>query len=162
VAQRVVYRDRETGRWVKESTWRRSKAHGGTRYKREFIRLKVAPKLPEKPPPKPPKKPPRKPPKAAPPLPAPVFEWIVSFTYTDSGRSFDVLVTARNIGQARKTAIDFLRDDPEGRKIVRAGLAGWKVRTARGKESSEEPGEAEYRDTSKNETEPPVEPEERA
>lgn len=33
------YRDRKTGRWVKKSTWKRSKAHGGTRYKRERVKV---------------------------------------------------------------------------------------------------------------------------
>jgi hypothetical protein len=30
------YRDTKTGRWVSKSTWKRSKAQGGTRYKREI------------------------------------------------------------------------------------------------------------------------------
>ena len=35
MAQR--YRERDTGRFVKESTWRQSKAQGGKRYKREKV-----------------------------------------------------------------------------------------------------------------------------
>lgn len=33
------YRDRETGQFVSRSTWKRSKAHDGTRYKRETRRV---------------------------------------------------------------------------------------------------------------------------
>lgn len=36
----VRFRDTKTGRFVSKSTWKRSRAHGGTRYKRE--RLKPA------------------------------------------------------------------------------------------------------------------------
>lgn len=35
---RTVYRDTQTGKFVKRSTWKRSKAHGGRRYKRERIK----------------------------------------------------------------------------------------------------------------------------
>jgi hypothetical protein len=35
----VIYRDKKSGRFVSESTWKRSKAQGGTRYVRQ--RLKV-------------------------------------------------------------------------------------------------------------------------
>jgi hypothetical protein len=35
----VIYRDKKSGHFVSESTWTRSKAHGGTRYVRQ--RLKV-------------------------------------------------------------------------------------------------------------------------
>lgn len=37
----VRYRDTKTGRLVSKSTWTRSKAHGGTRYKRERREKKV-------------------------------------------------------------------------------------------------------------------------
>ena len=33
--KRRVYRDRQTGRFVKKTTWTRSKAQGGTRYVRQ-------------------------------------------------------------------------------------------------------------------------------
>lgn len=36
----VVYRDRKTGRLVSESTWRRSKARGGTRYVRQRVQTR--------------------------------------------------------------------------------------------------------------------------
>ena len=31
----VIYRDKQSGRFVSEATWKRSKAHGGTRYVRQ-------------------------------------------------------------------------------------------------------------------------------
>ncbi len=31
----AIYRDKKSGRFVSESTWKRSKAHGGTRYVRQ-------------------------------------------------------------------------------------------------------------------------------
>ena len=31
------YRDTQTGRFASRDTWQRSKAHGGTRYKRQFF-----------------------------------------------------------------------------------------------------------------------------
>jgi hypothetical protein len=31
----VIYRDKKSGRFVSEATWKRSKAHGGTRYIRQ-------------------------------------------------------------------------------------------------------------------------------
>jgi hypothetical protein len=33
------YRDRETGRFVSKATWQRSRAHGGTRYKRSQVKV---------------------------------------------------------------------------------------------------------------------------
>lgn len=52
---RTVYRDSKTGRFVKRSTWKRSKAKGGKRYKRERVKApKRKPPIP--PPPPPPKK----------------------------------------------------------------------------------------------------------
>jgi hypothetical protein len=32
------YRDRESGRFVSKATWRRSRAHGGTKFRRERTR----------------------------------------------------------------------------------------------------------------------------
>lgn len=40
-AKRFVYRDRRTGRFVKKSTWSRSKAQGGSRYVRKTIGRKL-------------------------------------------------------------------------------------------------------------------------
>lgn len=40
----LIYRDRKTGRFVRKSTWTRSKAQGGTRYVRQKVeRRRVAP-----------------------------------------------------------------------------------------------------------------------
>jgi hypothetical protein len=36
----VVYRDKKSGRFVSKSTWKRSKAHGGTRYVRLSLRVR--------------------------------------------------------------------------------------------------------------------------
>lgn len=41
------YKDTVTGQYVKKSTWRRNKAHGGTRYKRTYERY-VKPTEPRK------------------------------------------------------------------------------------------------------------------
>jgi hypothetical protein len=53
---RSAYRDTSSGRFVSESTWRRSKAHGGKRYKRVRVKtgrkkkiLPVPPAPPEEP-----------------------------------------------------------------------------------------------------------------
>ena len=37
----VRYRDRDTGRFVSKKTWKRSRAHDGIRYKREFYRAPI-------------------------------------------------------------------------------------------------------------------------
>jgi hypothetical protein len=36
----VVYRDKKTGRLVSQSTWKRSKARGGTRYVRQTVKTR--------------------------------------------------------------------------------------------------------------------------
>lgn len=41
---RTIYRDTRNGQFAKKSSWQRSKAHGGTRFKRE--RIKAAPPSP--------------------------------------------------------------------------------------------------------------------
>lgn len=120
------YRDRKTGRFAKKSTWKRSKAHGGKRYKREKIKRKR---------------------KRIPP-PPPIYEWIVTFTYLESGRTFDVIVTAASEEEALDVASRFLLDDEQGRKIVRAGYHGWDRRAARGQRANEVSGLAEYREES--------------
>lgn len=35
----MVYRDRDTGRFVSKATWTRSHTHGGTRYVRQRVRV---------------------------------------------------------------------------------------------------------------------------
>jgi hypothetical protein len=131
---RTIYRDRKTGRFSSKSTWKRSKAKGGDRYVRQRVKVKVKAKK-------------------RPPLPPPeereIYEWIVAFTYEDSGKTFDVIVTARDSEEAQRVALEFLRTTPQGRNITRAGLSGWNVDVARGVRSDEEAGEAEYRSKSR-------------
>lgn len=43
------YRDRETGRFVSKATWQRSRAHGGTRYRRQSVKLPAARRKPKAP-----------------------------------------------------------------------------------------------------------------
>lgn len=38
--KQTVYRDSKTGRFSSKATWKRSKSHGGSRYKRERINRK--------------------------------------------------------------------------------------------------------------------------
>jgi hypothetical protein len=38
------YRDKQTGKFVSKATWKRSRAHGGSRFRRERARVKRAPK----------------------------------------------------------------------------------------------------------------------
>jgi len=124
-----IYRDTLNGKFAKKSTWKRSKGQGGNRYKRQRVKRKKE----EEPPP---------------PI-GDVFEWIVGFEYGKTGRSFDVITTARNETEAYEVAKEFLSDQEQGRRIVRAGFSGWNVDVARGHKSDEEAGEAEYRDKSK-------------
>ena len=90
------------------------------------------------------------PPEEPPPPPeGDVFEWIVGHEYEDSGRSFDVIVTAHDETEAYEVSKNFLASDPEGSRIVNAGYFGWIVTPVRGEATSNEAGEAEYRSTSK-------------
>lgn len=135
--KRTIYRDSKTGRFTSKSTWNRSKGHGGSRYVRSLIVIKG--------------KRPRRPPVERVPLaPLPVFEWIVSFTYDKSGRSFDVIVTARDETEAESVAKEFLRRDPDAQRIARSRFHGWTAVPARGNRTDEDAGEAEYRGKSKN------------
>lgn len=74
-----------------------------------------------------------------------VYEWIVSFSYDLTGRSFDVIVTARDESEAFTVAREFLSKDVQGQRIVKAGFRGWQADVAKGVRSDEEAGEAEYR-----------------
>jgi hypothetical protein len=126
---RTIYRDSKSGQFVSKKKWKRSKRAGDSkRYKREIIREKKPP--------------------VAPPLPSKVYEFIVSYSYDASARSFDVIVTAMTAEEARKIARQFLARDPKGKNIAKARFIGWSERIARGKVSDELPGEAEYRDES--------------
>jgi hypothetical protein len=77
-----------------------------------------------------------------------VFEWVVGFSYEKSGRSFDVIVTARDEAEAYGVAIDFLQHDREAQRIVRSGMKGWIYSPAKGKLTNVEAGNAEYRNQS--------------
>ena len=77
--------------------------------------------------------------------PPDIFEWIVTFTYEDSGRSFDVIVTARDETEAYQVAKEFIAADPEGARIASAGFSGWTLTPARGKATTLPEGQAEYR-----------------
>lgn len=53
--RQTIYRDRQTGKFAKKSTWKRSKSHGGNRYKRERVKRKkrergIEPPQPPQPP----------------------------------------------------------------------------------------------------------------
>lgn len=37
--KQTVYRDRQSGKFVRKETWKRSKRQGGKRYKREIIEI---------------------------------------------------------------------------------------------------------------------------
>lgn len=91
---------------------------------------------------------PKAPPPPPPPPKEPVWEWIISFTYEQSGRSFDLIVTASTEAQAFSIARDFLKNDPKGHRIAAANFAGWFSDAARGERTDEEAGEAEYRSDS--------------
>lgn len=79
---------------------------------------------------------------------ADVFEWVVNFSYEKSGRSFDVIVTARDENEAYNVAVQFLREDVKSQRIIRSGMRGWLPSVARGKKTNEEAGNSEYRNES--------------
>lgn len=106
----------------------------------------------------------------------PVSEYIVAMTYGPSGRSFDVIVTARTESEAYNVAWQFLHDDEKARRVAdsipRAPLnanlkaeinktgelrtrANWIVQVPRAgtkpETTEEDVGNAEYRDASKAE-----------
>lgn len=80
------------------------------------------------------------------PPPPPLFEWLVSFTYERTGRTFDIIVSAPTEEQALSEAKGFLRKDRNGIKVL-ASLNAWKVAPVRGPQVDEyQP--PEYRDES--------------
>ena len=130
---RTAYRDSTNGRFVSKKTWKQGKKSGSKRYKREKINLPPQKELPP------------------PPGGAAVFEYMVTFTYDKTGRSFDVIVTATTKEQAEQVAKEFLAHDRNAQKITKSKYSGWDLQTAIGKISSEAPGEAEYREDSEEE-----------
>jgi hypothetical protein len=81
--------------------------------------------------------------------PAPVTEFLVTFTYTESGRSFDVITAAPDADAALENAKEFLSKDKNGKKITAARFHGWAMRTARGNVADEN-SKTEYRANSRN------------
>ena len=134
MAKQTIYRDITNGRFVSKKTYKHSRSHGGKRYKRQKIERKR---------------------KKAPPLPPQtrVHEYIISFSYSKSGRTFDVIVTATSRAEALDVAKIFLSKDTNGRKIAQAGFSGWSTRVAKGRVTNEAAGEAEYRQDSEEEEE---------
>jgi hypothetical protein len=127
------YRDTRSGRFVKRSTWKRSRAQGGKRYERETVR--IHPRLRGR------KTKPAPPPQVG----APTYEWIVTWQPSQSNeRSFDIIVTARNDDEARERALEFIASDKNARKSLTSGSI---VRVARGRESASH--ESQYRSKSK-------------
>jgi hypothetical protein len=118
--KRAVYRDRKTGKQVSAKKWKRSKAHGGTRYVRKY------------------------PKEAA--VSGEVFEWIVtgyaSARYADKkGHVLNIIATGRSAKEAMDAAKDFsighrgLRETvitkavKANRTDEDSGLAEWRNRT---------------------------------
>jgi hypothetical protein len=135
--KRTIYRDTKSGRFASKKAWKQGKSRGSKRYKRERIKAPV-------------KK--RKFPPVPPPIPeGEVHEYVVSFSYDKSGRSFDVIVTATSQEEARSVARGFLSTDAKGRNIARAKFQGWRTSVAQGRLSGEDAGEAEYRSESEEE-----------
>jgi hypothetical protein len=91
----------------------------------------------------------KKPPPPEFPPDAPVFEFIISFSYEDSGRSFDVIATARDEQEAYFVATRFLQEDREGQRIVRSGFHRWTFDIPKGVATNVEAGNAEYRNKSR-------------
>jgi hypothetical protein len=131
-AKFTAYRDRLTGRFVSKAVYKRKgrKRYAfGKRYVQE--RVKVGKHEPS---------------------PTPTtgtHDWLLGFTYEPSGRSFDVLVTARDEHEAYDVAKQFLREDADAQRIVRANFRNWGITIARGRTTKVLPGEAEYRSKSR-------------
>lgn len=150
---RVVYRDSKTGHLVSKAKWKRSKSHGGTRYKRRIERVSkrrydidaieelreiereerreetreaVTAVKKER-------------------ATGQRYEWVNAFKYERTGKSFDVITVATNLTDAFSVAKQFLQDDPEGQRIIRSNFRGWKHITAIGRKTNEPLGSAEYR-----------------
>ena len=82
---------------------------------------------------------------ARPAAPPELREWLVTFTYEKTGRSFDLVVTAADEAGAFIFAKEFIANDARGRKIAEARYHGWEITIAKAKVSSEKEGYVEYR-----------------
>lgn len=81
-----------------------------------------------------------------------VFEWLCTFTYERTGKSFDVIVTARTEDEAKDTALEFLWTSVRGRHIMesrRKLKKGWTMSIAQANKTRRKSGLAQYRDESK-------------
>lgn len=134
--KRIIYRDTRTGKFASRSTWRRSRAHGGSRFVRKRIVSKV-PKVQRKPST-------RKLP-ARPAAPPELREWLVTFTYEKTGRSFDLVVTAKDEAGAFIFAKNFIAQDADAKRIAEARYHGWDLSIAKANKSSHREGHVEYR-----------------
>ena len=111
--RRTIYRDSKTGRFASRATWKRSRARGGTRYKR--TRIKIARGRAGRPLPKPPRLVPSK-------LPTRPQEWLTSFTYEASGKSVDYISVALD----EETAFDFVVEEVQKTRAGRSMLRHFK------------------------------------
>jgi hypothetical protein len=112
------YRDSKTGRLVSKSTWKRSKAQGGGRYKRERPITKR-----------------RKKPTPTPPVPTPItgiFEWLITFSYKTRVKSLDIIATASDADEAEDKALAFIARDRKAKQILDS-LDKFKVSAKRGR-----------------------------
>ncbi len=72
-------------------------------------------------------------------------EFIVAFTYRDSGRSFDVIAQGFDDEDAENTAKDFLRHDSNAKHIAQSSFHHWDVDVIEGRRSPARARKAEYR-----------------
>lgn len=146
----IIYRDKDTGRYASKSTWKRSKAHGGTRYvrtsreaelarrqkrEREAFSKKLA--------------------QAGEKLFGPkfqvskiLFEWLVTWKYETTGKAVDFIATAYNKGDALQFVEAFMQRTDSGRTML-ASRESWRVTVAKGRPSNHEEGYVETRHSGK-------------
>lgn len=135
----IIYRDKKTGRFASKSTWKRSRTHGGTRFKREPLRVvkrsravaaaRVKVRV----------------------RPAPLlglFEWLVTWKYETTGKAVDFIATAYNKGDALQFVERFMRRTEAGRTML-ASRDLWRVTVAKGEVSTHEEGYVETRHSGK-------------
>jgi hypothetical protein len=100
VIKQIIYRDSVTGRFVSKTKWKRSKGHGGKRYKRETVSRRKA--------------------QVGKTVTPPVFiarvqTFFASFKYTNlrGTRSFDFIVRAKNAGDVPNFVARFVKNHPK-------------------------------------------------
>jgi hypothetical protein len=129
----MIYRDRKTGRFASRATWKRSHARGSRRYVREK--------------PKPKQRAIRKVPARVPESPRRriLYEWLVVWTYRNTGKAVGFIATAYNADDALRFVERFLRKTKGGRAMLES-FDAWNTTIARGKKSSHEEGLVETRE----------------